>query len=59
MGLRCDGVRGEGGGEEVWRGGEEVSWGRRSWILSGLRGWPSDVGRGNASVQERVISSSN
>lgn len=52
IGLRCEG---EGGGErvEVGRGGEEVSWGRRSWILSGLSGWYTEVGRGNASVEER------
>lgn len=52
MGLRCEG---EGGGErvEVGRGGEEVSWGRRSWILSGLSGWYTEVGRGNASAGER------
>ena len=31
-GLSCD-------GEGVGSGGEEVSWGRRSWILSGLSSW--------------------
>ena len=33
-GCKCGGVM-----VEEWRGGEEVSWGRRSWIVSGLSGW--------------------
>ena len=52
VGGRCE------GGEEVpvGRGVDEVRWGRRSWIRSGLSGRNADTGRGKASgKRERRI----